>query len=44
MLEHGAALKEIMELATFPGTRMPKYEDLLIPYVSAPGLPAIPWK
>ena len=44
MLENDPVLREIVELAAFPGTRMPKYEDLLIPYVSAPGLTGTPWK
>ena len=44
MLENDPVLREIVELATTPEMRMPKYEDLLIPYVSAPGLQGTPWK
>ena len=44
MMENDPGLREIVELATSPAMRMPKYEDLLIPYVSAPGLKGTPWK
>lgn len=44
MLMNDPGLREIMESATSPWPRMPRYEDWLIPYVNAPRLKRTPWK